>query len=106
MAYDHKTLAILRNAEIDSVEAPELDDIPKLLHLVENQVEIPSVRKHQVADILKEEQARVEPLDRIDENGESVTGVIHALLFSSDTERLARRAANDDVGGRIFKPDL
>ena len=106
MTNDYKALAILRNAKVDGVEAPELDYIPKLLQFVENQVEIPSVRKHQVADILKEEQARVEHLDRIDENWETVSGIVHALLFSTDTKRLARRTANDNVGGRIFESDL
>ena len=106
MTYDYKTLAILRNAEVDGIETPELDDVPKFLQFIENQVEIPSVRKHQVADIFKEEQSGVEPLDRIDENGEAITGVVYALLFSTNTERLARGSADDNISGRIFKPDL
>ena len=106
MPHYDKALAVLWNAEVDGVETSEFDRISKFLQFVDNQIKIPSVRKHEISDVLKKKQAGIEPLDGIDENGEAVAGVIHALLLSADAKRLARRPSYDDIGGRVVKPNL
>ena len=52
MTYDYKTLTVLRNTEVDGIEASKLDDVPKFLQFIENQVEVPQHWVCWVTDII------------------------------------------------------
>ena len=103
MTDDYKALTILRNSVVDGIQAAKLNDISKFFQLYENQVEIPFVGKHQVANVLKKKYSRIESLDRIYEDWKTIASIVHPLLLSTNAERLTGGATNDYVGNWIFK---
>jgi len=97
MSDDNHSFTVLWHAIIHSIYQANLDNIIQRLQSLENLIKIPTVAIKNPSHIFKNPDLRLNLLHSGNKNGKSVSGIIQSHLVSTNAERLARRATDDNV---------